>query len=62
MRQIQPLELVPPPNTAPDDTLVDETEDDEEREYFTIIIDGIRCLRYSVVIPPDDPPAQLGLA
>ncbi len=41
---------------------VDETEDDEEREYYTDVIDGVRTLRFSVVVPPDGPLAPLDLA
>ncbi len=52
----------PPPHSAPDNTLVDETEDHEEREYYTAVIDGVRSLRYSIVVPPDGPPASLDLA
>ena len=48
----------PLPYPAP----VEETEDDEEREYYTDVIDGVRTLRYSVVVPPDGPPAPLNLA
>jgi hypothetical protein len=57
-----PRDPAPPPNPDQEDTLVDEIEDDEEREYFTTVIDGVQCLRYSVVIPPDGPPAPLTLA
>jgi hypothetical protein len=57
-----PLALVPPPGPAQDTTLNDESADNEEREYYTEVIDGVRSLRYSVVVPPDDPPASLDLA
>ena len=39
-----------------------ETDDDEEREYSTEIVDGVRYLRYHVVVPPDGPLAQSSLA
>jgi hypothetical protein len=48
----------PPPYPAQ----VEETEDDEEREYYADVIDGVRTLRYSVVVLPDGPPAPLDLA
>jgi hypothetical protein len=57
-----PLALVPPPGPAQDTTLTDESADNEEREYYTEVIDGVRTLRYSVVVQPDDPPASLDLA
>ncbi len=49
----------PAPPPYPDQA--EETEDDEEREYYTDVIDGVRTLRYSVVVPPDGPPASLDL-
>ncbi len=39
----------PPTHYTQTTILVDETEDDEEREYYTEVIDGVRSLRYSVV-------------
>jgi hypothetical protein len=56
------LALAPTPGPAQDTTLDDELEDDEEREYYTEVVDGVRSLRYSVVVPPDSPPAPLDLA
>ncbi len=50
------------PAPLPYPAQVDETDDDEEREYYTDVIDGVRTLRYSVVVPPDGPPASLDLA
>jgi hypothetical protein len=43
-------------------TLDNETDNEEEREYYIEIIDGVRQLQYSVVVPPDSPPAPLNLA
>ncbi len=57
-----PSDPAPPPHYAQANILVDETEDDEEREYYTEVVDGVRSLRYSVVVPPDGPPAPLDLA
>jgi hypothetical protein len=56
------LALAPPPGPAQDNTLDDESEDDEEREYYTEVIDGVRHLKYSVVVPPDGHPAPVELA
>ncbi len=50
------------PASPPYPAQLEETEDDEEREYYTDVIDGVRTLRYSVVVPPDGPPAPLNLA
>jgi hypothetical protein len=43
-------------------TLDNETDDEEEREYYIEIIDGVRHLQYSVVVPPDGPPAPVNIA
>jgi hypothetical protein len=56
------LEPAPQPGPDQSDTLEDETDDEEEREYYTAVIDGVRYLNYSVVVPPDGPPAPLSLA
>jgi hypothetical protein len=50
-----PSNRAPPPHYAQANILVDETDDDEEREYYTEVIDGVRYLQYSVVVPPDGP-------
>ncbi len=50
------------PAPLPYPAQVDETEDDEKREYYTDVIDGVRTLRSSVVVPPDGPPASLDIA
>jgi hypothetical protein len=39
-----------------------DTDDEEEREYYIEVIDGVRHLQYSVVVPPDGPPEPLDLA
>jgi hypothetical protein len=39
-----------------------ETDDEEEREYYIEVIDGVRHLQYSVVVPPDGPSEPLALA
>ena len=45
-------------NHTDEDTSSDNaTDDDEEREYYTAFIDGVRSLRYHIVVPPDGPSA-----
>ncbi len=44
-----------------DDTMDTDTDDEEEREYYIEVIDGVRHLQYSVVVPPDGPPEPLDL-
>jgi hypothetical protein len=39
-----------------------ETDVEEEREYYIEVIDGVRHLQYSVVVPPDGPSEPLALA
>jgi hypothetical protein len=56
------LALPAHPRPDRDDTMDTETDDEEEREYYIEVIDGVRHLQYSVVVPPDGPLEPLALA
>jgi hypothetical protein len=57
-RKIQPA--LPRPHQ--DNTMDTDTDDEEEREYYIEVIDGVRHLQYSVVVPPDGPTEPVDLA
>jgi hypothetical protein len=57
-----PLALPVHPRPDRNETMDTETDDEEEREYYIEVIDGVRHLQYSVVVPPDGPSEPLALA